>query len=176
MSLLRAAGLKATIQPVPTASSIERAADDRLAEHLRAQNLDDEARQLAVKLLSDADPAQVVAALLSQSVHRGPCAARRISSVSAPPEKRRQPRETNGRHEPRRARPGSYVTFQVSWGTKHGADPRRMLALVCRRGRVTRRDIGSIQLARASSTVQVATECAETLRPRSRNRTRETRE
>jgi ATP-dependent RNA helicase DeaD len=60
----------------------------------------------------------------------------------------------------RRTGPG-FVKFQVSWGARYGADPRRLLALVCRRGGVSRDDIGSIQVAPESSTVEVAAPLAE---------------
>ena len=175
-SLLRAAGLRAETRPVPTPASIESAADERLKEQLRMREAEPRFRALAEKLLVDEDPAQIVAALLARSTHRGPCPPRTLSAVpSRNPSQRSsqgpsrgpapRPKKRDGRAErPRQdhsPQSDGYVTFQVSWGTKHGADPRRILALVCRRGRVTRRDIGSIRLAPASSTVQVATHCVE---------------
>jgi ATP-dependent RNA helicase DeaD len=50
---------------------------------------------------------------------------------------------------------GEFVTFQVSWGAKHGADTRRLLAIACRRGEIESKDIGAIRIGPASSLVEV---------------------
>jgi ATP-dependent RNA helicase DeaD len=50
----------------------------------------------------------------------------------------------------------TFVTYQVSWGAHAGADPRRLLALVCRRAGLGRNDIGAIRIAPKSSTVEIA--------------------
>jgi ATP-dependent RNA helicase DeaD len=54
-----------------------------------------------------------------------------------------------------------WVPFQVSFGARHGADPRRLLALVCRRGGVRGSDVGAIDVGASSSTVHVAAAVAE---------------
>lgn len=59
---------------------------------------------------------------------------------------------------PRGSTPGpqSFALFRVTWGSRHGADPRRMLALVCRRGDISSNQVGAIQIGETSSTVQIA--------------------
>lgn len=61
---------------------------------------------------------------------------------------------------PQRGADGAFETFQVSWGERHGADPRRMVAILCRRGDITSADIGAIRVGPASSTVEVRRERA----------------
>jgi ATP-dependent RNA helicase DeaD len=56
----------------------------------------------------------------------------------------------------------NFATFEVSWGEAHGADPRRMMAMLCRRGGIEGRDIGAMEIGRATSIVQVATHSART--------------
>ena len=56
---------------------------------------------------------------------------------------------------------GDWVSFRVSWGQIHGADARRLLAMVCRRGGVRGTDVGAIRVARTFSTVNVASSAAE---------------
>ncbi len=51
---------------------------------------------------------------------------------------------------------GQWVPFRVSWGESHGADARRLVAMLCRRGNIRGSDIGAIRVARTSSTVEVA--------------------
>jgi ATP-dependent RNA helicase DeaD len=57
---------------------------------------------------------------------------------------------------PRAERPDGWVAFRVSWGSEGGADPRRLLALVCRRGNIRGADVGAIRIARAYAVVNVA--------------------
>ncbi|MFO0664120.1 MAG: DEAD/DEAH box helicase [Polyangiaceae bacterium] len=55
---------------------------------------------------------------------------------------------------------GNWVPFHVSWGEVHGADSRRLLAMVCRRGGIEGRDVGSIEVDKTYSIVQVSEDVA----------------
>jgi ATP-dependent RNA helicase DeaD len=55
----------------------------------------------------------------------------------------------------------SFVPFRVSWGEAHGADARRLVAMLCRRGNIRGSDIGAIRVSRTSSTVEVAAHVAQ---------------
>ncbi len=44
-----------------------------------------------------------------------------------------------------------WVPFRVSWGEAHGADARRLVAMLCRRGNIRGSDIGAIRVSRTSS-------------------------
>ena len=57
---------------------------------------------------------------------------------------------------------GAWTVFQVSWGERHGADPRRLLAMICRRGGIERQSVGSIRVGQASSHVEIAPAVADT--------------
>jgi ATP-dependent RNA helicase DeaD len=54
----------------------------------------------------------------------------------------------------------SWVSFRVSWGGQHGADARRLLAMVCRRGEIRGSDVGAIRVERTFSIVDVAQDVA----------------
>lgn len=160
--LLREAGVSARWAAPPTPDEIRRAADERLRQRIRNAGEQSEAmRALASELLEGSEPTHVVAHLLSQLSHAGPCEPRFIPEVRLEPSRRGRegtpkPGETKGR------RAGAdFVKFQVSWGARFGADPRRLLALVCRRGRVSRDDVGAIRISADSSTVEVAAPLAE---------------
>ncbi|HVH07299.1 MAG TPA: DbpA RNA binding domain-containing protein, partial [Myxococcota bacterium] len=58
-------------------------------------------------------------------------------------------------------RAGGWVPFRVSWGARHGADPRRLLALVCRRGEVRGSDVGAIYVEPLFSIVHVESGTAD---------------
>jgi len=51
---------------------------------------------------------------------------------------------------------GTWVTFRVTWGGLHGADARRLLAMMCRRGGIQGRDVGTIEVAKTHSFVDIA--------------------
>ncbi len=64
---------------------------------------------------------------------------------------------------PPESRGGSdqWVPFRVSWGEAHGADARRLVAMLCRRGNIRGSDIGAIRVSRTTSIVEVATAVAK---------------
>ena len=51
---------------------------------------------------------------------------------------------------------GDWVAFRVSWGETHGADTRRLMAMLCRRGGIEGRDVGAIKVQRTASLVEIA--------------------
>jgi ATP-dependent RNA helicase DeaD len=54
----------------------------------------------------------------------------------------------------------AWVPFRVSWGRETAADPRRLLAMVCRRGQIRGSDVGHIRVDRTFSVVDVASHAA----------------
>ena len=79
------------------------------------------------------------------------------------------PREEGAPRSERAPRPeraqrdasGGWSLFQVSWGEAHGADSRRVLAMLCRRGGIQSSDVGAIRIGRVASTVEIAADVAE---------------
>jgi len=73
----------------------------------------------------------------------------------------------SGPHAPRPPRPAragegrDWRPFRVTWGANDGADARRLMAVVCRRGGIRGSDVGAIRVGSHSSTVEVAAEVAE---------------
>jgi len=146
----------------------------------------DARRKLAVRLLTAVEPLPLVIRLLERLGHDGPSAPRviptpppreersfdrrdprdagprsRSDSPHAPREGGRFPREGGPREgAPPREREargdGRWVGFRINWGSRSGADPRRLLALVCRRGGIRGADVGSIQIGPMGSTFEVA--------------------
>jgi ATP-dependent RNA helicase DeaD len=49
----------------------------------------------------------------------------------------------------------------VSWGGVQGADARRLLAIVCRRGRIRGNEVGAIRIEADHSIVEVARSVAD---------------
>jgi ATP-dependent RNA helicase DeaD len=60
------------------------------------------------------------------------------------------------------AEPGSgFTEFRVTWGSQRGADARRLLAMLCRRGRIRGVDVGAIRVNTTFSVVGVADAVAD---------------
>jgi ATP-dependent RNA helicase DeaD len=68
---------------------------------------------------------------------------------------------TPHRPPPRREPAAEFARFRINWGRRDGADPRRVMAHVCRRGRIQSRQVGAITIQFAFTTVEVAREVAE---------------
>jgi ATP-dependent RNA helicase DeaD len=72
---------------------------------------------------------------------------------------KRPTRSSSKRDDAAGAEPG-YGAFHVSWGENQGADPRRLLAIVCRKGRIHSKDVGVIRIFATSSVVEVRAQVA----------------
>ena len=57
-----------------------------------------------------------------------------------------------------------WVPFHVTWGDEQGADARRLVAMLCRRGGIRSSDIGAIRVNRKFSSVEVAARVSEGFR------------
>jgi ATP-dependent RNA helicase DeaD len=155
-AMLRHAGIRAVREEIPNRDAIQRAADRRLIEKVSGLEAGeagdmDRLRGVAAELLEDRDPVAVVAALLGEAGHDGPCVANDIVPVATQDRWDSRPSHSRGQ----RPGPSNWARFQVSWGRTHGADPRRLLAVVCRRGGIKSSDVGAITIGGQSSMVEV---------------------
>ncbi|MFT4647456.1 MAG: ATP-dependent RNA helicase DeaD [Glaciecola sp.] len=56
---------------------------------------------------------------------------------------------------------GFSTSFSINWGKTSGANPQRILALVCRRGDISSNEVGAIRLGPASSTFEISGRAAK---------------
>jgi ATP-dependent RNA helicase DeaD len=184
--LLKRAKVTYRIEPIPTADAIRRAGDERAYEELTkadpegfpgfdartwalAQRLaksDDVARILArllakTKLAATAEPRDVRPVTPRADVKRRPGTARDGEPRGERPHVRAAAEPRGERPDARRGRGGPWIPFRVSWGGEDGADARRVLALVCRRGGIRGSDVGAIKVVRRYSVVEVNAAMAE---------------
>ncbi|KAK4045538.1 hypothetical protein OUZ56_033162 [Daphnia magna] len=170
--LLARAGVRPAVEPIPTATSIRDAMDERLFKALTdsddagATGLptigDDRARELAKRILATEGADEALARLIAKTRASGPSEPREIRAVAAPALRKYRDAETGGEV----ARPvkgpnpdahkGAWVPFRVSYGREHGADNRRLLAIACRRGGVHSTSIGTIKVFRTHAVIEIA--------------------
>ncbi|WP_296417594.1 DEAD/DEAH box helicase [Pseudooctadecabacter sp.] len=80
-------------------------------------------------------------------------------------EKHTAPEELSDVHEPAKPRPafGPSVWFSLPGGRDAGAEPRRLLPMLCKMGNITKDDIGAIRIQNTESFIEVRQEAVPTL-------------
>ena len=142
--MLRGAHIAAEWGEVPTAEAIRAKDRERLLERLLAPvEVDEDDQALAAELLAQRSAEEIAAAFV---------AAQR-ASLPAPEElSDRAPEDRQKAH-----RPGfdDVVWFRMNVGRRQNADPRWVLPLLCRRGHVTKAEIGAIRIGAMETQFQV---------------------
>jgi ATP-dependent RNA helicase DeaD len=154
--LLRESGVDAEWIPAPGADEIRSADAARLSADvasLAADAAEDE-RDAAARLLAAHDPLSVAIALVRRERARLPAPEELPESGRAAREA--PPRPPPGKRAPRRGPPSDVVWFRLVMARHRKADPRWVLPLLCRRGGVTRDDIGKIQVLPGETRFEVA--------------------
>jgi len=138
-SMLRHAKIAADWTDAPDRDAIKAKDRERLLEQLLAPvEVDDGDRELAERLLAERTPA-VIAAMLVHA-HRAKMPEPEDLIANTPAAQREAQKE--------RHRPGfeDIVWFRMDLGRRQNADPRWILPLLCRRGHITRNEIGAIRI------------------------------
>jgi ATP-dependent RNA helicase DeaD len=137
--MLRGARIAAEWVKAPTPEDIRRNDRERLlATLLEPVEIEDEDRELAQRLLAERSPEELAAALVRAHRARMPA-----------PEEMLDGAQSDGPQRQDGPRPGfeDTIWFRMDIGRRHNADPRWLLPLLCRRGHITRQDIGAIRIA-----------------------------
>ncbi|UUY01347.1 DEAD/DEAH box helicase [Sphingomonas sp. J315] len=142
---LKQAKINAEWLPVPSVEDIKARDRDRLIEKITAPvEQDEDDRALAAELMEKMTAEDIAAALVR--AHR--------ASMPAPEELiDRGPSDQRGQVH----RPGfdDTVWFRMNIGRRQNADPRWILPLICRRGHVTKSEIGAIRIGAGETRFQV---------------------
>ncbi len=147
-SMLRGAKIEAQWIDAPTPEAIRKKDHARLIEKLTAPaDYDEGDRAIASELMKQL-PAEDIAAALVHA-HR--------SKMPHPEELLANTPEARDKAKAERHRPGfeDVVWFKVSVGRRQNAEPRWLLPLICRRGHITRNEIGAIRLGQNESWFQI---------------------
>jgi ATP-dependent RNA helicase DeaD len=157
--MLRQLRIQFAFAPVPTAEQIRVARNERVFADLTGPDPEgftgwDHDTWSFAKRLAEKEPARVIARLLARAKIGGVAEPREVRHIPPPNEERPQ-------REVRRDAQAGWVAFRVSWGREKGADPRRLLALSCRRGDIRGTDVGAIAIARDHAIVEVRADVAD---------------
>ncbi|HWK41368.1 MAG TPA: DEAD/DEAH box helicase [Croceibacterium sp.] len=147
-SMLRGARITADWIDAPTADAIRQNDRQRLLNSmLEPIEFDDEDRELAAQLLAQRSVEDIAAAL----VHAHRAAMPQAEDLTANTPEARQ----NERQERHRAGFEDVVWFSIDIGRRQNADPRWLLPLLCRRGHITRNEVGAIRISANQTHFQV---------------------
>ncbi|WP_375397231.1 DEAD/DEAH box helicase [uncultured Sphingomonas sp.] len=147
-AMLKGARIAAEWIDAPTPDAIR--ANDRerlLAKLLQPVEVDDDDRALAERLLAEKTPIDIAAALVH--AHRAAMPQPEDLLDASPEARRTMPTE--------RHRPGfdDIIWFRMDIGRRQNADPRWVLPLLCRRGHITKDEIGAIRIGPDETLFQV---------------------
>jgi ATP-dependent RNA helicase DeaD len=143
-TMLRGARINAEWLNAPTTADIRRNDHERLLSALMEvpTEIDDEDRALADRLLAERSPQDIAAALVRMHRSKMPAVEELLdNSTPAPRAGRDAPRD-----EGPRTGFEDTVWFRMDVGRRLNADPRWLLPLICRRGHVTKNEIGAIRI------------------------------
>ena len=147
-SMLRHAQINAEWQDVPDREAIlEKDRVRLLAKLLAPVEIDEADRALAERLLAERSPQEIAGMLVA--AHR--------ASMPEPEELIANTPQARAEEQKERRRPGfeDTVWFRMDIGRSQNADPRWILPLLCRRGHVTRGEIGAIRIGQAETYFQI---------------------
>ena len=142
---LRDARVNADWIGVPTAEAIRLQDRERLiGALLEPVETDDEDKALAARLLSERSPEDIAAALVRMHRAKMPSSEEMLDVSARPP-----------RQDGPRAGFEDTIWFRMDCGRKQNADPRWILPLLCRRGHITKAEIGAIRISQTETFFQV---------------------
>ena len=149
--LLQTAGVQAIWSGAPSAEDIRKLDQERLLTSplLAEENTEDDLA-MAKALLAERPAEDIAAALVRMYRSHLPAAEEVFDPGPGSPS--REPREHRER-EPRPPRegkgpglPGGSVWFRMNIGRQKNADPRWLIPMICRQGKVTKAEIGAIRI------------------------------
>ena len=146
--MLRGAQIEAEWIDAPTPEAIRKKDRTRLIENLTApREIEEYDRELAADIMARMAPEDIAAALVQ--AHR--------AEMPEPEELLANTPEAREKAKAERHRPGfeDVVWFRMDIGRRQNAEPRWILPLICRRGHITRNEIGAIRIGQHETWFQV---------------------
>jgi ATP-dependent RNA helicase DeaD len=161
---MASAGIEAVWGGPPTADEIRRLDVERLMEDpvLQQEALDDEG-EVASALLARHSPEQIAAALARLYRQRLPAPEELSDPGFSEPRSLGRKQDKGLSHDSVKGQPSwdGGTWFRLNIGRGNNADPKWLLPMLCRRGGVSRQDIGAIRIFQRETKVQIRQEAAQ---------------
>ena len=151
--MLRGAKINADWIDVPSRDDIRRNDRERLiAQLLEPVEIDDEDREIAKRLIAERTPEDIAAMLVRAHSARMPSPEEMIDRSAQPKQ---------GSAAGHRAGFEDIVWFRLDIGRRQNADARWILPLLCRRGHITKNEIGAIRIGPNETHFQIPRDAAQ---------------
>lgn len=166
--LLQSAGLRVEWSGAPTADDIRKLDQQRLAHHpILTEEIDEDDRAMAQALLAERSAEELACALVRLFRAQLPAAEEVFDpgpGVPSRPERGGRD-ERSGPREPRSRRndedTGDKVWFRLNIGRLKNADPKWLIPLICRQGKISKQEIGSIRIHERETKFEIQADAAE---------------
>jgi ATP-dependent RNA helicase DeaD len=158
--MLSAAGVNPVWSGPPQAEDIRRLDQQRmLQDPILTQASSEEDLEMARSVLASRSPEEIAAALVR--IYRSKLPAAEDVFDPGPGRDFREAKPS--RKEPRASTsdPRDYTWFRLDIGRKNNADPKWLLPMICRRGKVTKVDIGAIRITDNETRFEIANATVE---------------
>jgi len=161
--LLHAAHVQVSWRLAPSSDDIRVRDQDQLVLEIRtlADEVTDDDRVVARTLLADRSPDDLVAALVRIRREARPAPEELVVPPSMQPRRPQAERPTRPQRPQRGADRREGVWFTINVGRSKNADPKWLIPLLCRRGDVTKRSIGKIDIRMRETRVEISPDDAE---------------
>ena len=173
--MFKAASIEMKWSPVATAEQVRAVDQERLVREIASvcEELNEEDLAVARQLLADHSPERLVSALVRQHRSRLPAPEELPETMAGASKPMRDkgprrelsgPPRASGAPTPRggraRVEEENGVWFRLNVGRSANADPRWLVPLICRRGKVVKAEIGRIQILNSETRFLIAEESA----------------
>jgi ATP-dependent RNA helicase DeaD len=151
--LFQSAGIRVEWSGAPSADEIRKLDQERLLDHpVLTEVLGEDDLAMANALLAARSPEVIAAALVRMYRSHLPAAEELFdpgpggvpAREAREPHEPREQRESGGRRS--NSLPGETVMFRLNIGRLKNADPRWLIPMICRQGKITKQEIGVIRI------------------------------
>jgi ATP-dependent RNA helicase DeaD len=177
--LLGWAGISAVWGEAPTRDAIRQSDQQRLLQRVVSAQAADEEDNAFAKVLMEKCSAEDIAATLARLYRAQLPAAEDLADPGRAVERERPNRNSRAKHEPYKNRDGrrdnsvtekpvsydtaatEFVWFRLDVGRQKNADPKWLVPMICRKGQITKREIGTIRVFDDETRFEIDARAAE---------------
>ena len=161
--LLQSANLRVEWSGAPTVEDIAKLDQERLLHHpVLTEEINDDDRIMAAALLAERSPEELACALVRLYRSHLPAAEDVFDPGPGVPNRADRPTSREAR-SPRYDSDddGSKVWFRLNIGRLKNADPKWLIPLICRQGKISKQEIGSIRIHERETKFEIKAAAAE---------------
>ena len=160
--LLQSAGLRVEWSGAPTAEDIRKLDQQRLLKHpILTDDIDEDDVAMAQALLAERSPEELACALVRLYRSHLPAAEELFDPGPGTPERPNRSETREPRSRRNEESNGTTVWFRLNIGRLKNADPKWLIPLICRQGKISKQEIGSIRIFERETKFEIQAAAAD---------------